>query len=134
MGTLSESFSRPAPRAAAIMIVVFLAGVLSGVALDRTVFRLPLRMLLAERPTPPEVPILVSRLEQLLELTPEQAVRVRGLLEARQPRIRAEWAAARAALLAQVDTTLTDLATILTPEQNAALRQRLEARGLPRAP
>lgn len=134
MGTLSESFSRPALRAAAIMIVVFLAGVLSGVALDRTVFRLPLRMLLAERPTPPEVPILVSRLEQLLDLTPEQAVRVRGLLEARQPRIRAEWAAARAALLAQVDTTLTDLATILTPEQNAALRQRLEARGLPRAP
>lgn len=122
-------FRRPGVRASALLLAIFTAGVLTGMALDRTLLRRPARVLLLDRPAPPGVEALVERARRRLRLDSLQTARVHALLERRQPLLVDAWSRARVGLIAEVDTTLGGLTAILTPAQQVRLRQLLALRG-----
>ncbi len=109
---------------------VRVAGLLAGIAIDRSVLARPPRAVLMQRSTPPDVDRLVGRMRRLLDLDEEQAAQVREMLARRQPQIAAAWTQARTALLAQVDSALGDFSAVLTPEQQERLARALTARGI----
>jgi Spy/CpxP family protein refolding chaperone len=129
MTAASDFVRRPAVRAGALLALVFVAGMVAGTALDRTFTPGPLRALQLKLAAPPDVSQVAGRVQYLLDLNEEQTAKVRALLERRQPQIQSAWGAARVALRAQVDTTLAELATILTPEQHRRLLEHLRTRG-----
>lgn len=109
---------------------VFLAGLMAGIVVGRRVLPLPPRALLMQRPAPPGADRLAGRLQTLLDLSDPQTDSVRRVLERRQPRLTEVWAEARTRLLAQVDSTVTELDGVLTPAQRTRLHRLLEARGI----
>lgn len=122
---LRQWLGRPAVRIGLLLAAVFIAGATVGIALDRTAMRRSSRFPLLERARGADPSEIVARMQRNLDLDEGQAARVRAVLDRRQPQMRATWTAGRAALLAQLDTTVSELAAILTPEQRRKLRDRL---------
>lgn len=120
---------RPGVRLGAVLAAVFVAGTVVGAALDRSLTRRVVGTFLLEQAGSPDQSRLVARMQRTLRLDDAQVAKVRAVLERRQPQMRATWTSARGALLAQLDTTMSELAEILTPEQRRELLSRLQARG-----
>jgi Spy/CpxP family protein refolding chaperone len=131
---------RRAPRAlaAAVLGLVAAAGVLSGIALDRTVLR-PRHL----RPPPSfggrggpnanERRRMGDELARELKLTPAQRARVDSIMDRRFTGLRAATDAVRPRVDAIVESTQTELERTLSPEQLAKFRE-LRARHGPRRP
>ena len=117
-------------QATLLLGAVLLAGVVLGVALDRTVLAPPGRAFLMQRPGTPSVDRMVRRMQRGLDLSEQQTAQVREILERRQPRVREIWSDARTGLLAQVDTAMQELGGVLTPAQQERLERALRARGI----
>lgn len=129
---------RRAPRAlaAAVLGLVAAAGVLSGVALDRTLLR-------PRHPRPPMTfggerggPNAEARrrmsdeLARELSLTPAQRARVDSIMDRRFTSLRAATETVRPRVDAIVESTQTELEHTLSPEQLAKFRE-LRARHAP---
>jgi Spy/CpxP family protein refolding chaperone len=94
----------------AILVIMFVAGALSGAATMRVVSSdEPAMRMRAQR----EHPDLLER----LELTPEQRVRVDAVLERRRAEMEQFWEEHRPALRAITDSARAELRAVLTPEQ-----------------
>lgn len=112
--------SRSKLIAAVVVIVVFLAGIVIGVAGDR--------FWRVRHPGPRRNPQMVTaailrRLDRELDLTPQQEAAVKQILTAREQRITALMATIRPQIRQQIDAANAEIEKVLTPEQRAKFQQ-----------
>jgi Spy/CpxP family protein refolding chaperone len=115
--------------AAIALAVVFLAGLVIGVAGDRAFLVLRGRLPMRHGPSDRMVNHLVDRLDRELELTPAQRTTVTAILKRGRDRIDAIHGAIRPQVRAQMDATSAEIEKVLTPEQRtkfAELRAKME--------
>ena len=103
-------------KAAALLIVCFVGGVVVGIALDRLTLLRQHRMLpkgglqfASER--------IAGRLERELNLTDQQRAEVDRILSTRQVRTEEVWKSVRPAVRAEIERTDAEIEALLTPQQ-----------------
>lgn len=115
--------------AAIALAVVFLAGLVLGVAGDRAFLVLRGRLPMRHGPSERMVNHLVDRLDHDLKLTPAQRTSVTEILKRGRDRIDAIYGGIRPQVRAQMDATSAEIEKVLTPEQRtkfAELRAKLD--------
>src|SRR5919106_4709313 len=71
----------------------------------------------------PEIPTdPVGQIDRVVHLRPDQRERVAAIIEARQADIDSAWLQARIQLHATLDSVISEIATVLDPEQAEAFR------------
>ncbi len=122
---MSASSARSTVLAAVALVVTFVVGIVVGVTGDRIVlWRRPDRML-----RPPVTSFMVKRLDQQLNLTPQQEVEVTRILQKHQERMSAVWSNIHPQLRNEIEVTNVEIRRVLTPEQRAkfeGLKMRLQ--------
>lgn len=143
---------------AVFVVILFAAGVASGVALDRTWgagFRRPFSGLrggmggpgaggsgdagaMANRPggrggqAGPPTEMFVNELDDALKLTPDQRAKITVIIDASRPRLRALQEDASKRFSDEQQAVTDEMAKVLTPDQAATLRElRSRPRGGP---
>lgn len=131
---MSVSSTRSTVLAAVALVVTFVAGIVVGVAGDRILlWRRPDRTL-----RPPITAFMVKRLDQRLNLTPQQEVEVTRILQKHHQRLGAVWSNVNPQLRNEIEQTNIEIRRVLTPEQRAKfeglkmrlLMQRQERHGI----
>jgi Spy/CpxP family protein refolding chaperone len=105
----------------AILAIMFVVGALSGAAAMRVVNADEKPMRVGPQRAHPD---LLER----LELTPEQRVRIDGILERRRAEMEAFWDQHRPVLRAITDSARAELRAVLTPEQREVEERFMEER------
>jgi hypothetical protein len=112
-----------------VVIVVFIAGLIVGVAGDH--FYLLHSGRLSRRATRFSADRMADHLGRELQLNPQQKTQVQQIIERHRAKIDATMASVRPQVRQEVDATNADIDRILTPEQRtkfAAMRMRMESR------
>lgn len=112
-----------------LLAVTFLAGTLSGAALDR--------MLIAEQPERAEqrgddADDRRSYIIERVDMSAEQRAAIDDVLERRSQRMRAVWREVEPRMDAITDSARTEIMQVLTPEQRAEYEEKLDRRRHPR--
>jgi Spy/CpxP family protein refolding chaperone len=116
--------------AAIALAVVFLAGLVIGIAGDRAYLVLHGKLPMRHGPSDRMVNHLVDRLDHELKLTPAQRTSVTAILKRGRDHIDAINAGVRPQVRAQMDATSAEIEKVLTPEQRTKfveLRTKMEA-------
>ena len=113
--------------AVAGLLVTFVAGAFVGFAADRIL----LHRSLGHHPSPRMIEFLVERLDRRLDLTPQQRVEVKRIIEDRHRRIDAAWVGMRSNVHKEIEGGNADIERILTPEQRKKFDQ-IKMRLIPR--
>jgi len=111
--------------------VVFMAGLVIGIAGDRAWLVLHGRLSMRHGPSDRMVNMLVNRMDRELKLTPAQRTAVTAILRRSRDRIAAIDANVRPQVRAQMAATSAEIEAVLSPEQRTkfvALRKKMEAR------
>jgi Spy/CpxP family protein refolding chaperone len=109
---------------AALLAAIFLAGALSGAAIDRTLSRTPERHTSNDRDQDRRRSYIIDR----VEMAQEQRAAIDSILERRSERMRSIWGEVRPRLDAVTDSARAEIMEVLTPEQRAEYEQRLTDR------
>ena len=116
--------------AAIALTVVFLGGLVIGIAGDRAFLVLRGRLPMRHGPSERMVSHLVDRLDHELKLTPAQRTSVAEILKRGRARIDTIYGGIRPQVRAQMDSTSAEIEKVLTPEQRtkfAELRAKMES-------
>lgn len=119
---MKEVFSRMRLVGVALLLATFVAGALSGAALDR--------VLSADEPDPVEQEREDRRRSYIIDrvdMEPEQRAAIDAILEERTERMRAVWRQVEPRLDALTDSARVDIMDVLKPEQRAEYERMLEA-------
>lgn len=127
--------TRPRLRAGLVLLLVGLAGIAIGIALDRAVLRSRIRTLLADDRLPPPRPghfrrDLLGRLDRRLELSDSQRVVVDSILSRREAEVRTLLRESRPRFEAIAERTRNEIRQVLTPEQLERFKELEERREL----
>jgi Spy/CpxP family protein refolding chaperone len=117
--------------AAIAILVVFVAGLVIGIAGDRAWLVLHGRLSMRHGASDTMVKMLVNRLNRELNLTPAQRTAVTAILRQSRDRIAAIDANVRPQVRAQMAATSAEIENVLTPEQRTKfveIRKKMEAR------
>jgi Spy/CpxP family protein refolding chaperone len=109
-------------KAAALLLVCFLGGMVVGVALDRITLVRQHRMLpkgglqfASKR--------IAARLDRELELTDQQRAAIDRILSGRGERVEQVWKSVRPAVRAEMERTDAEIEAVLNPEQRERFRE-----------
>lgn len=113
MSVSDRSTTRTVIIATLALVVMFVAGFVSGVVTDRLLMhrRGP------HRPPPMIAHAMLHRLDRQLDLTDQQEAEIRKILERRHERLNAQWEAMRPRINAEIQQTNAEIERLLTPEQ-----------------
>lgn len=117
--------------AAIALVVVFLAGIILGVAGDRAFLVLHGRLPMRHGPSQRMVSHIVDRLDHDLKLTPAQRTTVTAILQRSRDRVDGIYATIQPQVRAQIDSASAEIEKVLTPEQRtkfAEIRAKMESR------
>jgi Spy/CpxP family protein refolding chaperone len=98
--------------AAIVVVLAFVAGFISGAAVDHLVMHR----------RGPEIPrfaprVIVNHLDRRLDLTADQRAKIEEILERHHQRMEGMWANVRPAMRTELEKTNDEIARVLTPEQ-----------------
>jgi len=116
MGELVQSIGSIRTRAVVVLVSTFLAGTLSGAAVDRLTHRAP-----ARRPSL----AFASRIFDSLELGVEQRAQVDSIVTAGRERSNAIFVEMRPRIAAAMDSTWADVRAVLTESQKTRLDREI---------
>ena len=108
-----------------LLLVTFLAGALSGAAVERVASAGEPE---AEEPARERGDDRRRYVIDKVDMEPDQRAAIRAIMEQRSERMRAVWREVEPRLDAITDSTRTEIMSVLTPEQQAEYERRLKER------
>lgn len=113
---MSVSSTRSTVLAAVALVVTFVAGIVVGVTGDRfLLWKRPDRL----QPRLQITTFMVKRLDQRLNLTPQQEIEVTRILQTHHERMGAVWTNVHPQMQIQIEQTNAEIRRVLTPKQRA---------------